>query len=43
MPIELSKPIADYVEANARRDVDGMLSPRFALEDGAIKALEITA
>ena len=27
MPIELPKPIADYVEANARLDVDGMLTP----------------
>jgi len=27
MSIELSKPIADYVEANARLDVDGMLKP----------------
>jgi len=27
MPIELPKPIADYVEANARLDVDGMLNP----------------
>jgi ketosteroid isomerase-like protein len=26
MPIELPKPIADYVEANARLDVDGMLT-----------------
>lgn len=25
--IELPKPIADYVEANARLDVDGMLKP----------------
>lgn len=27
MQIELPKPIADYVEANARLDVDGMLKP----------------
>jgi len=27
MPIQLPKPIADYVEANARLDVDGMLNP----------------
>jgi ketosteroid isomerase-like protein len=27
MPIELPKPIADYVEANARLDVEGMLTP----------------
>lgn len=27
MSIELPKPIADYVEANARLDVDGMLKP----------------
>ncbi|PSJ36240.1 nuclear transport factor 2 family protein [Allosphingosinicella deserti] len=27
MPIELPKPIADYVEANARLDVDRMLKP----------------
>ena len=27
MPIELPKPIASFVEANARLDVDGMLSP----------------
>ena len=27
MPIELPKPIADYVEANAQLDVDGMLRP----------------
>lgn len=27
MPIEMPKPIADYVEANARLDVDGMLKP----------------
>ncbi|WP_439575377.1 nuclear transport factor 2 family protein [Phreatobacter sp.] len=27
MPIELPKPIADYVEANACLDVDGMLEP----------------
>jgi ketosteroid isomerase-like protein len=27
MPIELPKPIADYVAANARLDVDGMLQP----------------
>ena len=27
MLIELPKPIADYVEANARLDVDGMLNP----------------
>jgi ketosteroid isomerase-like protein len=27
MPIELPKPIADYVDANARLDVDGMLKP----------------
>lgn len=27
MPIDLPKPIADYVEANARLDVDGMLKP----------------
>lgn len=27
MPIDLPKPIADYVEANACLDVDGMLKP----------------
>ena len=27
MSIELPKPIADYVEANAQLDVDGMLKP----------------
>lgn len=27
MSIELPQPIADYVEANARLDVDGMLKP----------------
>ena len=27
MSIELPKPIADYVEANAQLDVDGMLNP----------------
>jgi len=27
MPIELPKPIADYVAANARLDLDGMLEP----------------
>lgn len=27
MPIELPKPIAEYVEANAKLDVDGMLKP----------------
>lgn len=27
MPIELPKPIADYVAANAHLDVDGMLKP----------------
>lgn len=27
MPMDLPKPIADYVEANARLDVDGMLKP----------------
>ena len=27
MPIDLPKPIADYVEANARLDVDGMMKP----------------
>lgn len=27
MSIELPKPIADYVEANARLDVEGMLKP----------------
>jgi ketosteroid isomerase-like protein len=27
MPIELPKPIADYVAANARLDVDAMLEP----------------
>ena len=27
MPIELPKPIADFVQANARLDVDGMLKP----------------
>ena len=27
MPIQLPKPIADYVEANARLDVEGMLKP----------------
>ena len=27
MLIELPKPITDYVEANARLDVDGMLNP----------------
>ncbi|WP_277979173.1 nuclear transport factor 2 family protein [Sphingomonas phyllosphaerae] len=27
MPMKLPPPIADYVEANARLDVDGMLKP----------------
>ncbi|MHA6769627.1 nuclear transport factor 2 family protein [Sphingobium ummariense] len=27
MPMDLPKPIADYVEANARLDIDGMLQP----------------
>jgi hypothetical protein len=27
MPMDLPKPIADYVEANARLDIDGMLRP----------------
>lgn len=27
MSIEMPKPVADYVEANARLDVDGMLKP----------------
>lgn len=27
MSIELPKPIADYIEANGRLDVDGMLKP----------------
>ncbi|GLK45676.1 MULTISPECIES: nuclear transport factor 2 family protein [Novosphingobium] len=27
MPVELPKPIADYVAANARLDVDAMLEP----------------
>jgi len=27
MPVDLPKPIADYVEANAGLDVDGMLKP----------------
>lgn len=27
MPIDLPKPIADYVAANARLDVDGMMKP----------------
>ncbi|MEA3390074.1 nuclear transport factor 2 family protein [Sphingobium sp. CCH11-B1] len=27
MSLELPKPIADYVEANARLDLDGMLKP----------------
>jgi len=27
MPINLAKPIADYVEANARLDIDGMMKP----------------
>jgi ketosteroid isomerase-like protein len=31
MPISLPQPIADYVEANARLDVDGMLRP-FAVD-----------
>lgn len=31
MPIDLPKPIADYVAANARLDVDGMLKP-FAMD-----------
>lgn len=31
MPIELPQPISDYVEANARLDVNGMLRP-FATE-----------
>ncbi len=31
MPIELPKPIADYVEANARLDVNAMLEP-FSLD-----------
>ena len=39
MPIELPQPIADYVEANARLDVDGMLKPFAAdivlLDNGA--------
>ena len=27
MPIELPKPVADFIEANARLDVNGMLKP----------------
>ncbi|MCJ8144091.1 nuclear transport factor 2 family protein [Ancylobacter sp. A5.8] len=27
MPINLPKPVADYIEANARLDIDGMLKP----------------
>jgi hypothetical protein len=27
MPFDLPKPIADYVQANARLDVDGMMKP----------------
>lgn len=27
MPIDLPKPIADYVEANAGLDIDGMIKP----------------
>lgn len=27
MPIEMPQPVADYVEANARLDADGMLKP----------------
>lgn len=27
MPMHLPKPIADYVEANSRLDIDGMLNP----------------
>lgn len=27
MSIDLPKPIADYIEANARLDIDGMLKP----------------
>ncbi|MCQ4052129.1 nuclear transport factor 2 family protein, partial [Klebsiella pneumoniae] len=27
MPPELPSPIADYVEANARLDLDGMMKP----------------
>lgn len=27
MPVELPKPIADYVAANARLDLDGMMQP----------------
>ena len=27
MPMDLPKPIADYVEANARLNIDGMLKP----------------
>jgi len=27
MSVDLPKPIADYVEANARLDIDGMLKP----------------
>jgi hypothetical protein len=27
MPIDLPKPIADFVAANARRDLDGMVRP----------------
>jgi ketosteroid isomerase-like protein len=27
MPIDLPKPIADFVQANARLDVDGMVKP----------------
>ena len=38
MPIELPKPIADYMAANARLDVDGMLRPftpdAFILDNG---------
>ena len=27
MPMNLPKPIADYIDANARLDIDGMLKP----------------
>lgn len=27
MPMDLPKPIADYVEANARLDIEGMMKP----------------
>jgi hypothetical protein len=41
----LPKPVADYVEANARLDVDGMLKPLAAdalVRAADLKTLEIT-